>query len=76
MSKIKKKLPKDLNLVKTFPFWMKYNLRVQIYNDYSHHLKSLTKDSKEQQDENKQNGQVFDISSEHRPDMISPPADL
>jgi hypothetical protein len=44
--------------------------------DYSQNLKSLTKDSKEQQDENKQNGQVFDISSEHRPDMISPPADL
>lgn len=44
--------------------------------DYSHHLKSLTKDSKEQQDENKQNGKVLNLSSEPRPDMIPPPVDL
>jgi hypothetical protein len=35
--------------------------------DYSHHLKSLTKDSKEQQDENKQNGQVLKIAK--RPEL-------
>ena len=43
--------------------------------DYTHNLKSLAKDSKEQQDENKLNGQVLNLSSEPRPDTIPPPVD-